>query len=297
MATPPAPGFFKKVNYIVDFVIDPCHAPILVYIELARAPFGKLVLAWLTFGWDDVLRGYLRPTKAMRGARTFRRGKRPKGWGRIPGYLRKIPGIGDDVGNWIGKKIPGSKELQGRSVGQGQKFFWAADGLAQRFLLWWLIVDILSDFAYEWATLVDATEFCQARTDGSMYYTGNGLTISPHTGWGATGAPFEQWTEGPIVWFVTGGFATQRTWTCVSTYTAKNNGPNPLTHQIRLKVNYGSGPKIYLSEQNTIAPGAEATAIVIGSFSAPVGFTVEQRSIGGIAFGVDQDVWCFGSGR
>jgi len=297
MPKPPAPGFFKKVNYVVDFVIDPCHAPLLVYIELAAVPFGDLVLAWLTFGWDDVVRGYFRPTKAMRGARSFRRGKRPVGRGRVIGFLRKVPGIGDDVGNWIGKKIPGSKELQGRSISQGQKFVWIVDGLVQRLLLWWLIIDIVSDFFYEWATLIDASEFCQQQQNGSMYYTGPGIAISPHTGWGATGAPIKHWEEGPIDWNITGGFAFSRRWSVLSAYTAMNGSPNPITWETRLVVNYLSGQKIYNSGAITIAPGAEGSTVVIGILQGPVGYTVEQKTIGGAAFGVHQDVWAFGDAR
>jgi len=297
MPTPPAPGFFKKVNYVVDFVLDPCHAPILVYVELAAVPFGDLVLAWLTFGWDDIARGYFRPTKALRGGRSFRRGKRPKGWGRIPGAFRKIPGIGDDVGNWFGKKIPGHKELAGRSVSQGQKFFWIVDGLIQRLLLYWLIVDILSDFFYEWATLIDASEFCQERVDGSFYHDGLGIAISPHSGWDSTGAPIEHWEEGPITYFVTGGFAFSRRWTIISAYTAENRGPNIITHEQRIVVNYLSGEKIFLSGTVTIPVDGQASTIVVATLQGPVGFSVQQRVVGGLAFGVQQDVWGFGDRR
>jgi len=297
MPTPPAPGFFKKVNYVVDFVLDPCHAPILVYAELAIVPFGDLVLAWLTFGWDDVARGFFRPTKAMRRTRSFRRGKRPPGRGRVVGFLRKVPGIGDDVGNWVGKKIPGHSELAGRSISQGEKFLWITDGLVQRLLLWWLIIDILSDFFYEWATLIDASEFCLAQTDGTMYYDGPGIALSPHTDWGATGAPIEHWTEGPITWNVTSGFAFARRWTVISAYTAENRGPNPITWEQRIKVNYIGNPKFYYSGEVIIPPGGEVSTIVTGVIQGPVGFIVEQDCSGGIAFGVQQDVWAFGDAR
>ncbi len=297
MATPPPPGFFKKVNYVVDFVLDPCHAPIIVYIELAAVPFGDLVLAWLTFGWDDVVRGYLRPTRALRGGRSFRRGKRPKGWRRLPGYLKKIPGIGDDVGNWLGKKIPGNKELAGRTISQGEKFVWIIDGLIQRLLLYWLIADITSDFFYEWATLIDATEFCEQRTNGSFYNDGLGVAISPHTGWGSTGAPIEHWEDGPITFGFTAGFAFARKWTIISAYTAENKGPNPITWEQRLVVNYLGGQKIYLSGPVVIPVDGQASTVVVGVLQGPVGFSIEQKAIGGIAFGVQQDVWGFGDRR
>jgi len=163
--------------------------------------------------------------------------------------------------------------------------------------LWWLIIDILSDFFYEWATLIDASEFCLAQTDGTMYYDGPGIALSPHTDWGATGAPIEHWTEGPITWNVTSGFAFARRWTVISAYTAENRGPNPITWEQRIKVNYIGNPKFYYSGEVIIPPGGEVSTIVTGVIQGPVGFIVEQDCSGGIAFGVQQDVWAFGDAR
>ena len=61
MPSPRPPSFIDKVNGIVKFIQNPCIAPWVVYVELAAPAAGKAVLTLLDFGFDDVVRGALRP--------------------------------------------------------------------------------------------------------------------------------------------------------------------------------------------------------------------------------------------
>jgi hypothetical protein len=148
---PPPPTTLKKIQAIVDFVEDPCAAPWTVYLELARAPAREALMSLMTFGLDDIFRGFFRPKGIYRRARTGRRRRGPRGVGLIP-----------ELGEMIGANLPGAEKMQGRAFGSATKFFWQLDGVLQRALFWWMVVDVATDFLYDWSSLINRTAFCQA---------------------------------------------------------------------------------------------------------------------------------------
>jgi len=292
------PGWITKVNYVMDFWSEPCHAPVLVYLELALPALGEAILTWFDFSEADVLRGYARPSRALSAGRRSRRGKRRiryirffRALGFLRAGFRRVPGLGDDVGGWIGRNMPGAKQFKGRSISQGAKYLWIIDDIGQRVLFWFLVVDIGITFAYEWATALKESEFCKQQLIWTFYNTGNGVAISPHTGWGSTGAPFQQWEEGPVDFGFTGGFVFSGTGMIISAYVVENKGPNPFTHEQRIVINYSGGQQIIESGQVAVAVDGQAETLVVAQIKGPVGFSIEQRVIGGTAFGVSQDVW------
>ena len=75
---PRPPSWLDQINTVVKFIDNPCDAPWAVYFETALAPAGRALLTLLTFGLDDVIRGFARP-KGLRSGRHGRRGKRSSG--------------------------------------------------------------------------------------------------------------------------------------------------------------------------------------------------------------------------
>lgn len=143
------PGELKQIQAIVKFVQDPCEAPWTLYLELARAPAKKLIIELLTFGLDDVYRGFVRPKGIYSFKRTGRRrGKR--------GGVKGIP----ELGELLGHNLPGAETMHARPFGNGTRWLWLIDGALQRVLFWWMIVDITTDFLFEWTTLIGKTEYC-----------------------------------------------------------------------------------------------------------------------------------------
>lgn len=152
------PGFFDKWNGIIDFFDNPCNAPWTVYLESAREPAGELAITLLTFGWDDVLRGAIRPTN-IRSGRHGRRGRRGKGRGG------GIPEIGEGIGKRLGKGLGWQKP----TFSQGLKSLWLLDGVIQRGLWYWLVVDAGTDFLYGWTSNIQQSEFCQKQFNGTAF--------------------------------------------------------------------------------------------------------------------------------
>ena len=151
------PGFFEQINYIKKFVSNPCDAPWTVYVELFFPALGKALLMILAFGMDDVLRGFFRP-KGVRGPWHRRRGRKGKA------RFRGIP----EIGEAIGSRLPGAEEVRGRSVSQGVKHMWMVDGVLQRILWYWLLVDVVVEGLYQWTSMINKTEFCTAGFPNAM---------------------------------------------------------------------------------------------------------------------------------
>src|SRR3546814_4056708 len=72
-----APSWIEKVNFIVNFIINSCSYPIVVYVETAKPAVGNLVLSLLAFGMDDIIRGYFKP-KGLQSGRHGRKRNRKK---------------------------------------------------------------------------------------------------------------------------------------------------------------------------------------------------------------------------
>lgn len=149
------PSFFNKINAVTKFIQNPCFAPWTVYFETAFPALGKAILALLDFGLGDVVRGALRP-RGLRSHKHLKRGRSGKGRGK------GLP----ELGNLLGANLPGSRAARGRQTTQGVKNLWIVDGVLQRLLWWWLVIDITNDFFFNWSSAIMASEFCQDQGSG-----------------------------------------------------------------------------------------------------------------------------------
>ena len=188
----PNPGLITQVNAIVKYVQNPCNAPWAIYFETAVPAFGTAIMSLLEFGFDDVVRGALRPG-GLRSHKHTKRGRKGRGG------FRGIP----ELGELLGSQLPGAKEAKGRKVTQGVKNLWLLDGVIQRLLWYWLVVDITVEFFYAWTSAIQKTEFCEAQGVGSA------LSLSdPSAFWFS---PFNAWTTPPIGFIqYANGFASAR---------------------------------------------------------------------------------------
>jgi hypothetical protein len=290
----PAPGYLDKVNYIIDFWMEPCEAPLLVYLELAREPAGEAVLTWFDFDLFDILRGWLRPVHGIYGRPTKRRGKRPRPKGKLGWLLSRIPRLTEDIGNWIGKQIPGAESNKARKISQGVKFLWIVDGFLQRGFLYWLIADITIDFAYQWATAMNESIWCQATRDGSLYGTGPGGGVSVIFPYQTIAPDVIHWQKGPCVWVGNGAILHGGFWTCISAIKMRGAPIAGCVYQQRLKiVESGKATEVY-SGPVTIPPGTTGECVVSAHIKAPATVRVEHRALQGSGAGEEQQFWCFG---
>jgi len=160
---PDAPGLIQRVNYIKDFICDPCEAPFIVYVETFLPAFGELVLDWYSFGLDDIIRAYFRPAGLVsRGhKRRLADRKKMRKKNKLVRALDEV--IGFEPGEVIGKHLPLHQNMRFRKVGDLQRWLWIIDGIAQRALYYWMVIDLGTEFLYHWSSLLMETEYCQAK--------------------------------------------------------------------------------------------------------------------------------------
>lgn len=294
---PKPPGILDRVNGIIKFLEDPClslDAPWLLYIELARKPAGQLVLALLSFGFDDVIRGYFRP----KGLRSGRHGRRRRAPPRRPGALRRairrIPGLGDDLGDYLGKRLPGADRVRGRRVNQGVKFLWIVDGVLQRVLFWWLIIDVVSQFLYDWSSLIQQTDFCKAQQKSMVYNVGTGGGAAAIAKWEAISAPTNIKQRGDATWVSTTGAVGPGLWTVIVGYRWQSLAAGDQKMSLRLR-DFAGAKTVRVQEQSeTVKAGEEGEMIMAGDFEGPGIFAIEQRITTGFSVGIQIDVWIGG---
>lgn len=143
MAKTPKKSFLEKANAVTKLWHTPCKVPWIIYAETLFPILGNAVMRLFTFGTTDIIRGFARPA-AVRTKHHFRRGE--KNWRRKKG----IP----ELGNLVGRSIPGQEEFAQRKVSDGVKHLWIIDGFIQRALLYWLIADIVNDAQYIWSSAI-----------------------------------------------------------------------------------------------------------------------------------------------
>lgn len=257
----------NQVQSIIKFFEDPCQAPWTVYFELALEPAGHVVIELLSFGLDDVIRGYFRPKGIYRRGRTGILARKFGKWAGIP-----------EIGEMIGSHLPGAETMRGRTVSQGVRFLWIVDGVLQRIMFWWMIADLLTDFLYEWTSAINKTEYCQSRCTGSVLcpvlpnsiVPGQWITIHAdlahcEKSWGT--ASIEQGT-GPL--FSTGG------WTACSVNVSQFIGA---CGGITLRITDGDD-NIYDQIDCHENPDGTFTGVTAGSIP-PGKFTFVQARVGG----------------
>lgn len=164
MPKPPIdPDSFDKVNYVIEAWATGCDAPWYIYIETMKPALMKAFITLITFGWDDVLRGFFRP----RGLYKRRTGKRKGKWSR------RIPRF-PEIGNTLGKQLPGSSEVRGKKWSVLGKTLWRIDGAMEAIRFFWLVAAITEDFAYDWTSLLYESYWCQDDPPGNFSWQTDG---------------------------------------------------------------------------------------------------------------------------
>lgn len=163
----------QNIRYIAS---DPCGTDPWIMVALALPAVSEAVLTLVSFGLSDIAIGYTHPAKRYglikrtRARDRFGRGEparepreqRPLKEERKPsrdGELRRIRGEGmPEVGNEIGKLLPGSRLIRGLQMNKKAWWFWLPVDLIEHGLYWWMIADIAKDATYHWASDIHKSE-------------------------------------------------------------------------------------------------------------------------------------------
>lgn len=151
----PTPGFIAKMNFIVDMIIDPCDAPLMVWLELAVEPAGFLALGLVAVDPLDIVKNIHQPRNlaSCRKARARPGGRRGgRSW--------------IDFDELVADMVKGERKSSPIAWDGKRAMFLAAAGLIERAAWYWYVADLVTDAAYYWMSAVYKTEYCAAKAAG-----------------------------------------------------------------------------------------------------------------------------------
>lgn len=264
------PSIIDKVNYAMTITEDPCNGPPwIVQMELAGPPAGEAIITMLTFGWDDVARGYFRPRGLHRGKQARRTPKAAGRLHRLGRLFRNVPGIGDDPGDIIGRRLPGATKVKGRRIRFFERITWLIDNRLQRALFWWLVIDVVEEFWYDWTSLLMASEFCTRGFGASLYMTGPGGSFPSLGAWRGTFHDDFRWEEEGLAGTTAAVNLPPGQWDVTSTILVRNVSAQLGLFAMQLRT--GGGDFVVFDEQRTplIPPVLVGSCIVKASITGP----------------------------
>lgn len=135
----PVPPWLDRLQFILFMAFNPCDEELSLYVEMAKAPFGRLGLFILTPDLKEIVESVFVP-KGLRSKRHGRKGR--KGGDKGKGFL-------PDVDDMIAKKIPGTDEFAGRRYGMGQRFFFSGVQAVDRVTWPLVLIDEVTNTAFE----------------------------------------------------------------------------------------------------------------------------------------------------
>lgn len=202
-------GALDKVNFIIESWAHPCEAPWYIYIETLKPALLTAFITLITFGWDDVLRGWWRPRGL--GHRTGKRKGKRSGRG-IPRF--------PELGELIGSQLPNAEEIKGTKWGSGVKTLWRIDTVIQQALFKWLVADVTLDLAYNWTSLLYETVWCQTSGTGRFASHEPGQALKPGNQWNVMSFSQPDYQEGSCFWVVITGNSGDKpcTVTCAASF-------------------------------------------------------------------------------
>ena len=195
MPQPPKdPEDLDKINYVIDSWVDACDAPWYIYIETLKPALLEAFIVLISFGWADVVRGRFRP-KGL-GRRTSKRKGR---------WAKRIPAF-PEIGNTIGKHLPFAEQIEDFiHYSDGAKNLWRIDNAIQAGLYFWLVADVLEDFAFNWTSLLYKTYWCQQSHLGRFSYHNTTQPGKSRGVWHKWAAGVKDYEDSPPTWLFDGG--------------------------------------------------------------------------------------------
>lgn len=252
----------RKWRVVTQYLAAPCSTPFWAALKLAPRAATRPLIMLLSFGADDVARGALRP-RAVYAQR--------KPIGRLGRALSRVfPELGEE----IGRRIPRTEIIRGRSIGTPERILWIADGAIQRVGFWLLLADVVTEFSYRWVQLLRAERYC-TRPDIRAGIIHSGLFKS-HLG----PLPWQHWdpwptTTAPDPWHPHDPTRAFLSWDARPHYlyalwTLNNPTERPVQYQVAMAGNLGNTwtPDSLPWRQITVPEGTTRTVTTYGTVTA-----------------------------
>lgn len=192
---------FSRINFIVRLVIDPCDAPIEVWLQTAFPALLKFLWSYFFPDWLNILTTYARPGKALAKKRGQRKGSRGKKGGRT----KRLNPLSFSPDEYIGKNLPGFDDLNTRGISDGVMWLWTIFGVIERVLFFFFVIGLVLDFLFDWFSAIYQAGYCDENRRAVLRAKGGTMGNQGIFGWNAYLLPEIEKLRGPIIWNVSSG--------------------------------------------------------------------------------------------
>lgn len=288
---PTIPDIDERIDFVVQFFIDGCDAPITVWMEKFWPSFTHLVLQWYEFDVINMFKAWLQPgLYAIEGRNSRHWGGGKKGKRKGPWQTLGTV-ISFDPGEWLGEKMWGHEELRARPLPPGAQFLWIFEGLIERFLWYCMVLDLVTEFAYRWTSSIVETKYCQMANDAIFLGECGPYPLLGIFGWDTQGAFHPQKQRSIDFFNGFGVMASQGMGSAGGTasITLPDDGPPTATIETRMRCTLGpsAGRETYasttISRGETIDVGAGmsiyAGDLVLFEIKVDAGMTMNKAHL------------------
>lgn len=289
----------SRVNVITKFFLDPCDAPVTVYLETLFPALMDMLVDLFAFDVTEYSQQKgisIRYPKDKKGKSKARRGR--KGGGRHKRWWI-IEALTSDPGEILGKKHARDFGGAQRVLTGGRAHFWILGAFAQRFAFWlWFIVR-LSEFFMDWWNGLITAGYCEERGTPVLYCVEEVDGAGAILGW--TSVNF--WTvvkqRGNITWNVASGISREYDLTVVFACAVRTLTPDVAqTNNFRIRVVGPSGAaKNIATTSVVVSTGDLKTVGMHGVVPKNHFFAVESLTDYGFAELIDCKLHAFGPNK
>lgn len=223
----------RKANYVVKWFQNPCSAPFHVYVETFGPAFLEVFIFMLTLTPEDLAKSQIeRRTKRAARRRAVLLGRRKA----------------TKVENFV-------------------KHFWKIEGLVERGLFWWAVVDLTVEGAYRWTVLMDQTIWCSGGGNLIAEVENSGQPISDSF----VAFSIPNVIQNTVPWFYTGGglSAPRGDYQATLAMSVRRSGPLSPGNNFQVRLRATVGGEVFEEESAPVNLSlTEATDIVL-SLSLP----------------------------
>ncbi len=177
----------QRLPFIYRQFVDPCDAPITVWIEAFWPAFLHAIITWYQVDLLQIVRTMWKPPLMGWRLRGGRHGGGPSR-SRRGGFRSKFGKIvGFDPNDYVGNALNPFADEEMVMLLPGEIFFWTSIEVLILFFFEYQIYDISTAFLYEWTSGVSRSPYCHARDDAVLLATAPGYPLLGIFGWDPVG--------------------------------------------------------------------------------------------------------------
>jgi hypothetical protein len=220
----PVPPWLHRVQFIAFYAFNPCDAEMSLYVEMAKAPVGRLAAFILIPSVNEIVENFFQP----RGLRSKRHGRKGRKGGK-----KGVPII-PDVDDMVARRLPGYEAVMGRPIGSGTR--WIINGINQvdRVVFPLVLVDQVTNTLFDTIIGVIESDKATCPNIGRMLRSKDSDIIISFFGWHSVPVGTIKYIHNINSPFSPSAFVLDGTYSATVSATVTNGEASPMTVSLQL---------------------------------------------------------------